>query len=42
VIQFERQRFLIGSSPNSVTLLSQLPDDSAGGEPAGEKTGGKN
>lgn len=42
VIQFERQRFLIGSSPNSVTLLSQLPDDFAGGEAAGGKTGAKN
>ncbi len=29
VIQFERQRFLIGSSPSSVTLLSQLPDEIA-------------
>lgn len=37
VIQFERQRFLIGSSPSSVTLLAQLPDESASGEPAGEK-----
>jgi flagellar biogenesis protein FliO len=27
VIQFERQRFLIGASPSSVTLLTQLPDD---------------
>src|SRR5271163_5088071 len=27
VIQFERQRFLIGSSPSSVTLLAQLPDE---------------
>jgi flagellar biogenesis protein FliO len=26
VIQFEQQRFLIGSSPSSVTLLSVLPD----------------
>ncbi len=26
VIQFESQRFLIGSSPTSVTLLAQLPD----------------
>jgi flagellar biogenesis protein FliO len=26
VVQFERQRFLIGSSPSSVTLLAQLPD----------------
>jgi flagellar biogenesis protein FliO len=29
VIQFERSRFLIGSSPASVTLLAQLPDASA-------------
>jgi hypothetical protein len=36
VIQFERQRFLIGSSPSSVTLLAQLPDESANGEVAGE------
>jgi flagellar biogenesis protein FliO len=27
VIQFERQRFLIGTGPSSVTLLTQLPDD---------------
>jgi flagellar biogenesis protein FliO len=26
VVQFERQRFLIGSSPSSVTLLARLPD----------------
>ena len=26
VIQFERQRFLIGSSPSAITLLAQLPD----------------
>lgn len=26
VVQFERQRFLIGSSPSSVTLLAHLPD----------------
>jgi flagellar biogenesis protein FliO len=26
VIQFESQRFLVGSSPGSVTLLAQLPD----------------
>ncbi len=37
VIQFERQRFLIGSSPSSVTLLAQLPDESASGEQTGEK-----
>jgi flagellar biogenesis protein FliO len=29
VIQFERQRFLIGASPSSITLLTQLPDDEA-------------
>jgi len=27
VVQFERQRFLIGASPSSVTLLTQLSDD---------------
>jgi len=26
VIQFERQRFLIGSSPSSITLLARLPN----------------
>jgi len=26
VIQFEGQRFLVGSAPSSVTLLAQLPD----------------
>lgn len=36
VIQFERQRFLIGSSPTSVSLLAQLPDASAGTEETGE------
>jgi len=36
VIQFERQRFLIGSSPSSVTLLAQLPDESASSEMSGE------
>jgi flagellar biogenesis protein FliO len=34
VIQFERQRFLIGSSPSSVTLLSPLPDEPASAEEA--------
>jgi flagellar biogenesis protein FliO len=29
VIQFERQRFLIGASPSSVTLLTQLRDAEA-------------
>ncbi len=36
VIQFERQRFLVGSSPSSVTLLAQLPGESASGEDSGE------
>jgi flagellar biogenesis protein FliO len=35
VIQFERQRFLIGSSPSSITLLSKLPDESSGAEEFG-------
>jgi hypothetical protein len=39
VIQFERQRFLIGSSPSSITLLSKLPDESASGEVTGEVAG---
>jgi Flagellar biosynthesis protein, FliO len=46
VIQFEGQRFLIGSSPSSITLLAQLPDESASGEVtrevAGEGSRGKN
>ena len=32
VIQFERRRFLIGSSPSSITLLARLPDESAAEE----------
>jgi hypothetical protein len=32
VIQFGRQRFLIGSSPSSITLLSRLSDDGGSGE----------
>lgn len=39
VIQFERQRFLVGSSPSSVTLLAQLPDDSSSGEGSGKESG---
>ena len=42
VIQFERQRFLIGSSPSSVTLLSQLPDESASGAVTGQGSGENN
>jgi flagellar biogenesis protein FliO len=30
VLQFERQRFLIGSSPSSVTLLARLPNAGPG------------
>jgi len=37
VIQFERQRFLIASSPSAVTLLSQLPDESLSAEETEEK-----
>jgi hypothetical protein len=37
VIQFERQRFLIGSSPSSVALLAQLPDESNGSKESGMK-----
>jgi flagellar biogenesis protein FliO len=36
VVEFERQRFLIGSSPASVTLLAQLPDRRGDREPGGE------
>jgi flagellar biogenesis protein FliO len=46
VIQFEHQRFLIGSSPSSVTLLSQLPDEPSISDGSGEegrnKSGEKN
>jgi flagellar biogenesis protein FliO len=42
VIQFEHQRFLIGSSPSSVTLLSPLPDESSSGEVTGKGSGEKN
>ncbi len=35
VIQFERQRFLIGSSASSITLLAQLPDEWGGEESPG-------
>src|ERR1039457_36259 len=38
VIQFERQRFLIGSSPASVTLLAQLPDQPQSGEEIAEES----
>jgi len=37
VIQFERQRFLIASSPSSVTLLAQLPAESPSSEVTGER-----
>ncbi|MFI5110615.1 MAG: flagellar biosynthetic protein FliO [Terriglobales bacterium] len=42
VIQFERQRFLVGSSPSSVTLLAQLPDESASGDGSGKESGERN
>jgi len=32
VIQFERQRFLIGGSSNSLTLLARLGDEKATGD----------
>jgi hypothetical protein len=32
VLQFERQRFLIGGSPGSVTLLAHLPEEESTGE----------
>jgi len=37
VIQFEHKRFLIGSSPAAITLLSQLPDESPSPEVTGEE-----
>jgi|SRR5208337_3164063 len=37
VIQFESQRFLIGSSPSAITLLAQLPDEPSRGEETGEQ-----
>lgn len=42
VIQFERQRFLVGSSPSSVTLLAQLPDESPSGEDSKKESGERN
>jgi flagellar biogenesis protein FliO len=42
VIQFEEQRFLIGSSPASVTLLSRLPDASPGSSEARGNAGENN
>ncbi|MBZ5663518.1 MAG: flagellar biosynthetic protein FliO [Acidobacteriia bacterium] len=42
VIQFERQRFLIGSSPSSVALLAHLPDESADGQKNTKETGDRN
>lgn len=39
VVQFERQRFLIGSSPSSITLLSRLPDDPANRVETGNQAG---
>lgn len=42
VVQFERQRFLIGSSPTAVTLLAQLPDEVASSGENGKADGEKN
>jgi flagellar biogenesis protein FliO len=42
VIQFERQRFLVGSSPSSVTLLAQLPDECGSGEGSRKESGERN
>jgi flagellar biogenesis protein FliO len=42
VVRFERQLFLIGSSPASVTLLSQLRDEARSGERGTEESGEKN
>lgn len=41
VVQFERQRFLIGSSASSVTLLALLPDEATfdGGDKEKENGG---
>jgi flagellar biogenesis protein FliO len=41
VVQFERQRFLIGSSPSSVSLLSHLPDEPSSHEEPGEERNGE-
>jgi flagellar biogenesis protein FliO len=32
VLQFERQRFLIGGSPGSITLLARLPEEESTGD----------
>lgn len=37
VIQFECQRFLVGSSPSAITLIAQLPDVSPSPEGTGEE-----
>jgi flagellar biogenesis protein FliO len=42
VIQFESQRFLIGSSPSSITLLAELPDEIAGAVESSSVPGGRN
>jgi flagellar biosynthesis protein FliO len=38
VIQFEHQRFLIGSSPAAVSLLAQLPDQPQSCKESGEES----
>lgn len=42
VIQFERQRFLVASSPSSVTLLSHLPDACVDAEDNSNEDGERN
>jgi flagellar biogenesis protein FliO len=42
VVQFERQRFLIGSSPSSVALLAHLPDEPASDEANTKEIGERN
>ena len=39
VVEFEGQRFLIGSSPSAVTLLARLRDAGAAGRDAGSEGG---
>lgn len=38
VIAYEKQRFLVATSPAGISLLSHLPDAEAGEPEAGEKT----
>lgn len=40
VVAYERQRFLVATSPAGVNLLSHLPDTEAGPDEPAEKSGG--